>query len=155
MEKAKYYLTEKDYKASAVYIRTEFERIVKNICEKKSLQVNYKIRQKDFNTEDFWDAIKQQTDLDKNLKKSIEIHRGTVMNPFSHYDLEKPEFEKELSDTISVVELLGQVNIKNDLKKFTFKNLIDIQEQLENQIKSLLIGKIIGSLLFKKPTKSI
>ena len=28
------------------------------------------------------------------------------MNPFSHYDLEKPEFEQELKDTIESIEKL-------------------------------------------------
>ena len=45
-----------------------------------------------------------------NFKKDIEIHRGVVMNPFSHYDLEKPEFQTELQQTIDSVEKLnGQI----------------------------------------------
>ena len=38
------------------------------------------------------------------------------MNPFSHYDLEHPEFTKELEDTIDTIEKLGKINIKS-LKK--------------------------------------
>ncbi len=34
------------------------------------------------------------------------------MNPFSHYDLEKPEFEAELKATVAAVEKL-----KNEIKK--------------------------------------
>ena len=150
LEKAQFYLTQKDNKAAAVYIRTEFERVVKRICEKKSLQVIYKTRQKEFSTEDFWDAIKQQTNLDRDLIKRIEIHRGSVMNPFSHYDLESPEFERELQNTIVEVEKLGKINPKDDIKKYTFQNLVGEKEKLEKTLKYLYIGKIIGSLLAKK-----
>ena len=110
LDKAKKYLADKDYKASAVYIRTEFERIVKTICDKKDLTVRYKKNQKELKSDDFWNAIIQQTDIDLALKKDIEIHRGVVMNPFSHYDLEKPEFQTELQQTIDSVEKLnGQI----------------------------------------------
>ncbi len=110
LDKAKTYLADKDYKASAVYIRTEFERLVKMVCEKQKLTVLYKKNQKEVKSDDFWIAIESQTDLDPVLIKEVKIHRGVVMNPFSHYDLEKPEFEKELIDTIAVIEKLrGQV----------------------------------------------
>ena len=148
LDKAKTYLKEKDNKASAVYIRTEFERIVKSICEKKGLQVNYKTKQKEFTTEDFWEAITNQTDIDKEIIKEIRIHRGTVMNPFSHYDLEHPEFTKELEDTIDTIEKLGKINIKS-LKKTTYTDLKKQIFKLELQIKKPIIGKIIRSLLDK------
>jgi energy-coupling factor transporter ATP-binding protein EcfA2 len=148
LKKAKFYLDEKDNKASAVYIRTEFEKVVKSICEKKVLQVNYKIRQKDFSTEDFWDAITNQTDLDRKLIKEIEIHRGTVMNPFSHYDLEKPEFTKELEDTIISIEKLGKVSIK-DLKKRTYTDVVKELKDLEWKIKKPILQEIVKHLISK------
>ena len=46
LERAKHYLTEKDYKASAVYLRTEFERIVKTVCDKQKIPVCYHKNQK-------------------------------------------------------------------------------------------------------------
>jgi len=49
LERAKHYLTEKDYKASAVYLRTEFERIVKTICDKQKIPVCYHKNQKETN----------------------------------------------------------------------------------------------------------
>lgn len=106
LDRAKHYLDEKDYKASAVYIRTEFERLVKTICDKQRIPVAYRKNQKEVTSDDFWSAIESQTNLDPILVKEIKIHRGVVMNPFSHHDLEKPEFEKELSDTIVSVEKL-------------------------------------------------
>ncbi|RWY57532.1 AAA family ATPase [Mucilaginibacter gilvus] len=151
IEKAKYYLLEKDNKASAVYIRTEFERIVMNICEKKVLQVSYKIRQKDFKTEDFWEAITKQTDLDPALVKEIETHRSTVMNPFSHYDLEKPEFEKELTNTIVAIEKLKNINIK-DLNKITIDDLKKKAEDLEKKlIAKQIVTDRLRDIIKKKP----
>lgn len=116
LDRAKYYLAEKDFKASAVYIRTEFERLVKTICDKQRIPVAYKKNQKEVTSDDFWTAIEAQTNLNPALVKEIKIHRGVVMNPFSHYDLEKPEFEKELKDTIASVEKLKAEtgNIKKD-----------------------------------------
>jgi len=111
LDKANKYLLDKDYKASAVYIRTEFERLVKTICDKQRIPVAYKKNQKEITSEDFWTAIESQTNIDPALVKEITIHRTVVMNPFSHYDLEKPEFEKELKETIaSVQKLHGQVS---------------------------------------------
>ncbi len=122
LERAKHYLTEKDYKASAVYLRTEFERIVKTICDKQKIPVCYHKNQKETTSEDFWTAIESQTDLDPALIHEITIHRGVVMNPFSHYDLEKPEFVKELDDTIKSIEKLKAIDPKS-LKKITVEQL--------------------------------
>jgi energy-coupling factor transporter ATP-binding protein EcfA2 len=136
LERAKHYLTEKDYKASAVYLRTEFERIVKTICDKQKIPVCYHKNQKETTSEDFWTGIESQTDLDMALIHEISIHRGVVMNPFSHYDLEKPEFEKELKDTIESVAKLREMT--SNIKK------IRSIEKLEKEIirlKTELIGK--------------
>jgi energy-coupling factor transporter ATP-binding protein EcfA2 len=113
---AKKYLAEKDFKASAVYIRTEFERLVKTICDKQRIPVAYRKNQKEVTSDDFWNAIESQTNLDPALISEIKIHRGVVMNPFSHYDLEKPEFEKELANTIEAIEKLKAVDPKKLLK---------------------------------------
>lgn len=148
--RAKHYLAEKDYKASAVYIRTEFERIVKLICSSKKLLVVYKKNVKELTSEDYWLAITTQTNLDIGLIKELEIHRGTVMNPFSHYDLEKPEFEQELKDTIESIEkLITIINLPHTEPNFFKKDTTF--DQLQNKIKSLentisIKDKTIGDL---------
>ena len=141
LNKAKYYLTENDYKASAVYLRTEFERLVKRICDNRKLSVEYNRNQKEVLSDDFWRSIKEQTDIDQTLISEIEIHRGVVMNPFSHYDLEKPEFRQELVDTITAVEKLGSVDPKK-LNKKTFSKMecelnrqVIVNSRLKNLIK--------------------
>lgn len=138
LTQAQDYLDQKDYKASAVYIRTEFERLVKKICEDKSLSVIYKSNQKKLKSDDFWTAIKEQTDIGEELVKEIEIHRGTVMNPFCHYDLEKPEFKKELEKTIEAVGKLKDLTrnkTKALNKTVTIKKLRDEIKKLEEKIK--------------------
>ena len=133
LDRAKHYLVEKDFKASAVYIRTEFERLVKTICDKQRIPVAYKKNQKEVTSDDFWTAIESQTNLDPALVKEIKIHRGVVMNPFSHYDLEKPEFEKEIKDTIASIEKLKVVDIKS-LKKTTFDQLNKEIDELKKKL---------------------
>ncbi len=123
LEKAESYLSKHDYKASAVYIRTEFERVVKNICDKHRLKVLYKKKTKEVKSDDFWQSIKDNLKLDEALIKEIETYRSTVMNPFSHYDLEKPEFKIELEKTIEAIKKLEELkNIeKVDLNKEKFE----------------------------------
>lgn len=75
------------------------------------------------------------------------------MNPFSHYDLEKPEFTKELENTITAIEKLGILLVDENLKKLVKRTYNDLVKQifkLEIQIKKPLIGKIIRSLLDQK-----
>lgn len=147
LEQAKKHLAEKDFKASAVYIRTEFERLVKTICDKKSIPVLYKKNQKDVKSDDFWTAIESQTDIDPALVAEITIHKGVVMNPFSHYDLEKPEFEKELSDTIASIKKLSDISStikKNqtvDMLKREIERLSHKLAAKENTIKGLSEAK--------------
>lgn len=136
LERANHYLTEKDYKASAVYLRTEFERIVKTICDKQKIPVCYHKNQKETTSEDFWTAIESQTDLDPALIHDIKIHRGVVMNPFSHYDLEKPEFEAELKATVAAVEKL-----KNEIQNIKKTKTIDKLEKEIAKLTSAIAGK--------------
>ncbi|MBN1184211.1 MAG: AAA family ATPase [Bacteroidales bacterium] len=133
LERAKYYLNEKDYKASAVYLRTEFERIIKTICDKLKIPVCYHKNQRETTSEDFWTAIELQTNLDPALIKEVIIHRSVVMNPFSHYDLEKPEFEKELKETIVAVEKLKAIEPKN-IKRITIEQLKSASKELQLEI---------------------
>ncbi len=136
IDKAKYYLSEKDYKASAIYIRTEFERLIKKICISKKLCVPYYFNPKDYDTNDFWEAIAKQTNIDSGLVNEIAMYRGLVMNPFSHYNLEKPEFERELKDTILILEKLKAIN-PNNLKK---SNCDDLKNEVEI-LKAKLVEK--------------
>lgn len=119
--KAEEYLNKPDYKASAVYIRTAFEEILKRFCDENSLKIKYKLQQKNLTSDDFWEAVvkhevkiytNRQEEVKKvvstTLKNKIEKYRGLVMNPFSHNDLEKPQFKRELRKTIEAVKELKE-----------------------------------------------
>jgi len=131
IEKSQEYLDKNDYKASAVYIRTEFERVVKKICDKKELWVRYNKNSKEIKSDDYWQSIKEFTNISAELVTKIESHRGTVMNPFSHYDLEKPEFRSELEQTIASVKELAALSLT---KQFTVSDLKKKISDLENKV---------------------
>lgn len=38
----------------------------------------------------------------------VELYRGIVMNPVSHYTLEKPQYKTEIKDTITTIKLLKE-----------------------------------------------
>ena len=111
--KAEYYLNYVgDFKASASYIRSEFERLVKNFCHNKKIPVKFDKNQSKVSGEDFWSVCKDKIKQDRTryvteaLKNSIETQRTLVMNPFVHYDLNKPTFRAELVTTIDLVKQL-------------------------------------------------
>ncbi|MCK4406471.1 MAG: hypothetical protein KAV44_02220 [Bacteroidales bacterium] len=117
IDRAEYYLNDiVDLKASASYIRSEFERLVKNFCDKKKIAVKYNKNQSKVSSEDFWSVSKAQTYTDDNgdtvkyiteeLRNNIETQRTLVMNPFIHYNLNRPEFRAELVTTIDLVKQL-------------------------------------------------
>lgn len=95
-----------DYKASAVYVRAAFEKIIRTHCEKKKKKIVFKSKLKNYNTENFWDVIK--SDIKNKTKTDIEKYRALVLNPFSHYNTERHEIKAELGDAITVVKKLKQ-----------------------------------------------
>ncbi len=116
IEQAEYYLNDVgDLKASASYIRSEFEKLIKNFCHKKKIPVKFDKNQSKVSGENFWSACKDKTKPDGTryitevLRDNIEIQRTLVMNPFVHYDLNKPTFRAELVSTINIVKQLKEV----------------------------------------------
>ena len=92
-----------DYKAAAVYTRSAFEKIVQGYCDGEK-KVTYRKNQKKHKTEDFWEALK--ADLTQPTRDNIETYRSLVMNPFSHYNSERPEIRAELQNAIQAVRAL-------------------------------------------------
>lgn len=110
---ANYYLNEKgDLKASSVYIRSEFERLISKFCHDKRIPVKFNKRPGKVSSEDFWSAMKDTKKRDdsrfitEQLRDDIKTQKMLVMNPFVHYDINKPEFRAELQRTIDLVEEL-------------------------------------------------
>jgi energy-coupling factor transporter ATP-binding protein EcfA2 len=113
VDRAEHYLNNiGDLKASASYIRSEFEKLVKNFCHNKKIPVKFDKNQSKVPGEDFWSACKDKTKPDgtryvtEALRDNIETQRTLVMNPFIHYDLNKSTFRAELVTTIDLVKQL-------------------------------------------------
>jgi hypothetical protein len=102
--KAQWHFDNSDYKASAVYIRSAFEKILRTYCKKRGRKIVFKERLKDYNTEDFWVVVSEE--VTSETKADIEKYRNLVLNAFSHYNTEKYEFKSELVDTIRAVKKL-------------------------------------------------
>lgn len=103
LARARSHLQATDYKAAAVYTRSAFEKIIQNACEGKK-SITYRRRLKDYTTEDFWAAIKN--DLPQSVREDVVRYRSLVLNAFSHYNTERHEIRAELNDAINAIERL-------------------------------------------------
>lgn len=102
--KAERHLQACDYKAAALYTRSAFEKLLRKHCAKTSKKVPFKLRLKDYTTEDFWKATK--SDVPEKTRTDIESYRSLVLNAFSHYNTERHEIKTELESTIQAVKEL-------------------------------------------------
>ena len=110
LEQAKEYLDTNDYKACAIYLRTAFETIIKEYCGAKRLPVRYRRNPDRLSSQDFWDAIKNDTSLlEQPLIDEIELYRSIILNPLSHATIANIH-KKEIEEAIEAVEKL-----KNEL----------------------------------------
>lgn len=118
LTKAENHLNQCDFKASAVYTRSAFEKMIRRYCEKKQKPIAFKPRLKDYTSDDFWKIIKQ--DLQEKTKTDIETYRALVLNPFSHYNTERHEFKTELQGAIQAIKILqAELNILQGKKKIS------------------------------------
>jgi hypothetical protein len=112
LKKAEDYFNANDYKASIIYLRTAFESMLKKFCNKNGVQVKYKEKQKELNSDDFWLPIKSFINkkdgslyVDAVLAAEIELYRSIIMNPLSHSRI-VTVIRKELQDAIGAVKRL-------------------------------------------------
>ncbi len=144
--KARTHFDNNDYKASAVYIRSAFEKILKDYCHKKHLKVKFNKQPFKVDSNAFWEAIVESTTLSQSTKDEIELYRGIVMNPISHYTIEKPEFKSEIEKSIDIVK-----NLRDELKNINYikplNKLKEENQKLKDNIKSL---EITGSIANKE-----
>ena len=108
--KAESHLNLCDYKSAAVYTRSAFEKIIRKHCEKNNKKLIFKSRIKDYSSEDFWSAIKN--DIPGPTKDSIETYRALVLNALSHYNTDRHEIKPELENAIQAVK-----DLKSELGK--------------------------------------
>jgi hypothetical protein len=93
-----------DYKASAVYARSAFEKIIMDYCVRMKKPIAFKIKRKEYSSQDFWNKVKG--DVLPATKTDIEGYRFLVYNKLSHYDPEVNPLKTELHDAILAVENL-------------------------------------------------
>ena len=117
LDKAKEYLNANDYKACAIYLRTIFEMILREYCDKKDLLVRYSEDPKELKTEDFWTRIKAEKKrdvtfpdheiclLDLTLVDEIQLYRRIILNPLSHATIENIQ-RREVESAVKAVERL-------------------------------------------------
>jgi energy-coupling factor transporter ATP-binding protein EcfA2 len=116
LDRAKEHFGENDYKAAVIYLRSYFEQIIKDFCNKKGLRVKYKHNPKEVQGNDFWEAVKEykennQQFLGAALIQRVELCRSIVLNPISHASITNA-FRREIEDSINAIE-----ELENEWKK--------------------------------------
>jgi hypothetical protein len=117
LEKAEKFFGQRDYKASAIYLRTELEVILKKFCQKEGLAVRYKDNPKDLTVDDFWQPVKKYTIrdnhgnpvpfLDEEQIECLERGLSLVLNPLSH-SRDADTYRQEVEEAIQTVKDLKQ-----------------------------------------------
>jgi AAA15 family ATPase/GTPase len=115
LDKAQEYLTPTppqapDLKASAVYLRTAFEVILKKFCNDHKLKVRYQENPKKLTTDDFWQPITAYKKdgtlfLSATCKQNIELYRTLIMNPLNHAQISQT-YDREIQEAIDAVKTL-------------------------------------------------
>lgn len=104
LDKSLTHYNNSDYKASAVYARSGFEKVLMDYCARKGKPLPFKKRRKDYSSEDFWKVVK--ADVLPATKLDIERYRFLIYNALSHYDPEVNPLKTELRDAIDAVKNL-------------------------------------------------
>lgn len=104
LDKSLAHYNNSDYKASAVYARSGFEKILMDYCERKAKPLPFKRQRKKYTSENFWNALK--SDVLPATQANIEQYRFLIYNPLSHYDPEVNPLKTELRDAIDAVKNL-------------------------------------------------
>jgi hypothetical protein len=117
LEKAKEFINDGEYKAAVIYIRTGFEYILNNYCDKKHLGVKFHADGK-YESQDFWEVILREKILDQKLIDDIGLFRSKILNPMSHAAFVNPLKQEiqEALDTIHRLEHELEKNINNHKK---------------------------------------
>jgi len=115
--KAEEYLANNDFKASAIYLRTAFEVLIKEFCRTKRLAVRYEESAKKLLVKDFWDKIlahkkrnpygNEVSYLEQQIVRDVEQYLSLVMNPLSHSRI-VTVYRKEIEDAIVTIKRLKQ-----------------------------------------------
>jgi ABC-type iron transport system FetAB ATPase subunit len=105
LSKAERHLINHDYKAAVIYLRTQFEIVLKKCCELNNLSVKYRSDPSKLTSEDFWKPIKDAGFVDEGEVRNVETYRKFIMNAISHSRIIATE-KKELQEAMGFVRSL-------------------------------------------------
>jgi len=124
VERAEHHLNNGDLKAAAVYLRSEFERLLKMVCDSTNIPVRYRIQSHKIDCDSLWQAAQNLKIPNTNIqlftdgmKKEITRYRALILNPLSHYDLDRQQFRSEVEESIKLLKRI----------KKRLKDLIDVE----------------------------
>lgn len=110
------YFNSGDNKAAGVYLRSAFEFILKQFSFNK-VPIPFEVDTSKIKTDIFWNHLKKYKNnnptkcgLTKNTKTQIDHSIKLVLNPLSHYDVNKHEITAEIQNAITTIKTL-----KNEL----------------------------------------
>jgi len=112
LEKYKNIFTRRLYKNK--YVRLEFERLVTNYAEKKSLEIRFKRKISEIPIDVIWTKVKQNFGESETLCKRIDTYKSILLNSSVHYD-QRPKYRNEVKYAIDVVSKLKE-EISKELK---------------------------------------
>jgi wobble nucleotide-excising tRNase len=113
LQRAETYFNDHDYKASAVYLRSAYEAILKKFCKTKPVRVPYQEKPKNLKADDIWTVVKAFKKRDNSnyvqakTAKHIDNAISRVLNPLSH-SRPVPTYRREIKHAIEAVKRLKQ-----------------------------------------------
>lgn len=121
LDKAREHLANNDDHAAAVYTRAEFERRLKNYCEKLHVKVGFKKQIKHIKADELFNQLRNTIEADPNWKsdsnwkkhykpifKDLSLSQKVILNPLSHSQLitiARPEIQSAI-DAVFAFKLL-------------------------------------------------
>lgn len=111
LDRARAFHDDHEYKAAAVYVRTQFERMLKEFCADKKVPVPYCEAPNQPSAEQLWKALEtwlkeKKSPLENAVRFAVEESKAIVMNPSAHDDPLQP-FPWEVDKSIRALESLS------------------------------------------------
>ena len=119
IEKAEHHLHIHDYRACAVYLRTQCEAQLERILPTKYKNKTDKNQDPNFETKSLIlnDLLNNFTKFcaEENIPfdafENLKIYKNHILNPFAHNDIHSPIYKQELIDTIKSLKSLEKIKI--------------------------------------------
>ncbi len=115
LNNAEKYYNQGDIPASALYVRLEFERLIKKYAEKMNVEIKFKQKPSEVQLREIWEAVKNKLPNSKKLCKRIDTYQSILLNPSVHYD-QRPKYRNEVKYAIAVLKMLKK-KLDRELKR--------------------------------------